>query len=151
MSSVMDACADNNLTCILERVVALERALSAHGTVVEMDHMLVVHGAALDTAWVLLCGALVFLMQLGFAMLEAGSVREHSVIGTYMKNLTDMAIGTLAGTVFGYYLAHGVHPATITADDKGFEARKFFFYIAFQSTGQQHPSPNAPLSHPLFA
>ncbi len=41
---------------------------------------LAVHADALDTSWVLLNAMLIFLMQLGFAMLEAGSVQEHSVV-----------------------------------------------------------------------
>ncbi|MEM5769347.1 MAG: ammonium transporter, partial [Bacillota bacterium] len=35
-------------------------------------------GAGLDTVWVLLCAALVFLMEGGFAALEAGFIRSKN-------------------------------------------------------------------------
>ena len=44
------------------------------------EDALAIHSDSLDTAWVLVCAMLIFLMQLGFAMLEAGSVQEHSVV-----------------------------------------------------------------------
>ncbi|KAL1498704.1 hypothetical protein AB1Y20_014015 [Prymnesium parvum] len=124
LASCMSAACDGNFSCLVAQVAQLERALS------ELSDC----GAAQDTAWVLTCGALVFLMQLGFAMLEAGAVREQNVIATYMKNLLDLLLGTLAGVFFGYYLANGVHPLNIGAGAPGFEQRSFFFYTAFQST-----------------
>lgn len=45
--------------------------------------------AAVDTAWVLASATFVIMMQLGFAMLEAGTVNEHNVIATYAKNILD--------------------------------------------------------------
>lgn len=93
-----------------------------------------VHADALDTAWVILTSIFIFLMQLGFAMLEAGSVRENSVIGTYMKNLLDLSLGTLASAFFGFFIAYGNFPITITVEESTEYHRKFFSYIAFQST-----------------
>jgi len=50
---------------------------------------------ALDTIWIVICATLVLMMQLGFAMLESGSVREHNVVATLAKNVLDVLIGTL--------------------------------------------------------
>ena len=98
----MSTCVDHNVTCLFERLAFLESSIST--TNLTASERTIVQDMArtsnaLDTAWVLVCGMLVFLMQLGFAMLESGSVREHSVIATYMKNLLDLALGTLAGTL----------------------------------------------------
>ena len=89
-------CADN-VTCQLfqleSRLTLVEQQQQQNQT--SLDTLT----DAVDTAWVLICGMLVFLMQLGFAMLESGMVRERSVIATYMKNLLDLSLGTLSGAV----------------------------------------------------
>ena len=55
----------------------------------------------MDASWVLTCATLVFLMQLGFAQLEAGLVQTKNVIATYMKNLIDFVLGALSALFFG--------------------------------------------------
>jgi ammonium transporter, Amt family len=58
--------------------------------------------------WLLvICGALVFMMQLGFAMLSAGCVRRKNVSNTLLKNLLDAAFAALAWFVIGFPLAFG--------------------------------------------
>ena len=42
-----------------------------------------------DTFYILWAGALVFVMQCGFATLEAGSVREKNVRNVLLKNALD--------------------------------------------------------------
>ena len=90
-------------------------------------------GVAADTAWIICCGAFVVLMQLGFAMLEAGTVREHNVIATYAKNLVDFMLGSIVALAIGFFIAYGVHPLVLTADDVE-DNRSFFFHLAFQAT-----------------
>ena len=46
------------------------------------------HADALDTAWVLLCAALIFLMQLGFAMLEAVAEEAAEAAATPLPGTT---------------------------------------------------------------
>ena len=46
--------------------------------------------------WMLLSGILVFFMQAGFAMVEAGFTRAKNAVNILMKNLMDFSIGTLA-------------------------------------------------------
>lgn len=65
------------------------------------------HGDALDASFLALCGILVFLMQTGFAMLTAGSVRTKNVQSLLFKNLIDCCSGALAFYLFGYALAFG--------------------------------------------
>ena len=68
-------------------------------------------GVALDFVWVLVCAFLVFLMQGGFAMVEAGLCRAKNAINLMMKNLMDFSIGTLAFFVVGFAIMFGADQA----------------------------------------
>ena len=54
-----------------------------------------------------LCGAFVFFMQAGFAMLCAGSVRRKNTQNTMLKNLLDAAGAAFAYFCVGYGFAFG--------------------------------------------
>ena len=60
---------------------------------------------ATDTVFYLLVAIIIFFMQAGFAMLEAGTVREQSVREILLKNLLDAACGALAWFAVGAILA----------------------------------------------
>ena len=62
---------------------------------------------AIDAGWVLLCTALVFWEQAGFAMWEAGSLRASSLHSILLKNMCDAAIGAVAFFMIGYGLGLG--------------------------------------------
>jgi len=57
--------------------------------------------------WVLLSGALVMLMQLGFCMLESGLVRTKNTINVAAKNLVDFCVSVIAYWCVGYGLMFG--------------------------------------------
>lgn len=61
----------------------------------------------LDTFYLLFAGALVFLMQAGFAMLCAGSVRAKNVKNIMLKNILDACGGAVGFYLFGYAVAYG--------------------------------------------
>lgn len=61
----------------------------------------------LTTLWTLLCAFFVFLMQSGFAMLEAGTVRRKNVKNILLKNTVDAAISTLCYWAVGGAFAYG--------------------------------------------
>lgn len=61
----------------------------------------------IDTMYLLFCGALVILMQAGFAMLEAGSVKSMNVRNVLFKNLADACIGGTFFWFIGYGFAYG--------------------------------------------
>ncbi|KAK7237872.1 ammonium transmembrane transporter [Aureococcus anophagefferens] len=63
--------------------------------------------AAADTHWVLYCGTLVFLMQAGFAMLCAGSIRAKNAQNILLKNLLDACVGAIWFWMTGYGFAYG--------------------------------------------
>ena len=74
--------------------------------------------SAVNTIWVLVGAALVFFMQAGFAMVEAGFTRAKNAGNIIMKNLMDFYIGT---PVFGSWASASCsEPAT--ASSAGSEA-----------------------------
>jgi ammonium transporter, Amt family len=62
----------------------------------------------LDVVWVALAAALVFLMQAGFALVEAGLTRAKNAANIVAKNLADMSVGAVAYWAVGAAIAYGV-------------------------------------------
>jgi len=60
----------------------------------------------LDTFYLMWAGALVFLMQAGFATLSAGSIRSKNVKNILLKNLLDACIGAFAFYLLGFGFAY---------------------------------------------
>eukprot|EP00588_Corethron_pennatum_P012375 CAMPEP_0194273298 /NCGR_PEP_ID=MMETSP0169-20130528/6654_1 /TAXON_ID=218684 /ORGANISM="Corethron pennatum, Strain L29A3" /LENGTH=464 /DNA_ID=CAMNT_0039016201 /DNA_START=182 /DNA_END=1576 /DNA_ORIENTATION=+ len=97
----------------------------------------------IDNFYLLVCGTLVFLMQAGFAMLCAGSVRQKNQKNIMLKNLLDACGGALGFYFLGYgfYMGDGM-----TEDKTGFlgtngflligrdDYASFFFQFAFAAT-----------------
>ena len=63
----------------------------------------------LNIVWTLVAAALVFFMQPGFAMLEAGFTRAKNAVNILMKNLMDFAIGSLVFFLVGFGLMFGAN------------------------------------------
>ena len=63
--------------------------------------------SAVNTIWVLFGAALVFFMQAGFAMVEAGFTRAKNAGNIIMKNLMDFCIGTCVFILIGFSLLLG--------------------------------------------
>ena len=55
----------------------------------------------LDNFFLIIMGIVVFLMQCGFAFLEAGSVRSKNTVNILIKNMLDLLIG---GKYFNIYV-----------------------------------------------
>lgn len=91
----------------------------------------------LDASWVFGSAILVILMQLGFAMLEHGAVREQNAIATYAKNIIDFLLGILAAVFCGYNFAFPdkeTHVMEMTSAPEFHAMRtSWFFHVAFQS------------------
>ncbi|MGE9294245.1 MAG: ammonium transporter, partial [Puniceicoccales bacterium] len=66
-----------------------------------------------DIMWLLLAGFLVFFMQAGFAMVEAGLTRSKNASNIMMKNLMDFSVGAIAFWAIGYSLMYGSDGAFI--------------------------------------
>lgn len=93
--------------------------------------------SAVDEGFVLMSGYLVFFMQLGFAMLTAGSVRSKNTKNALLKNLLDACVGSLAYYLFGYAFAYGSQGLFIGwgqfAASRG-NLTEWFFQWAFAAT-----------------
>jgi Amt family ammonium transporter len=98
--------------------------------------------AGVDTFFLIFAGALVFMMQAGFAMLCAGSVRQKNVKNIMLKNLLDACGGAIGFYTVGFGFAYGGDDTT----DKTFIGNSyfalrdytnyagFFFQFAFAAT-----------------
>ncbi|MDQ0286743.1 Amt family ammonium transporter [Desulfofundulus luciae] len=73
-----------------------------------MEVNLSILATGLDTVWVLLCAALVFFMEAGFAFLEAGFIRAKNSMNIVMKVFTDCTIGMLSYWVLGFAVMYGL-------------------------------------------
>lgn len=62
---------------------------------------------ALNTFWVLFAAVLVFFMQTGFALVEAGFSRTKNTTNILFKNLMDFCMGSIAFWLIGYGIMYG--------------------------------------------
>ena len=60
----------------------------------------------LDNIFIFISGVLVFLMQAGFALVEAGLTRAKNAANIMMKNLMDASIGILVFAAIGWGIAY---------------------------------------------
>jgi Amt family ammonium transporter len=66
----------------------------------------------LNVVWTLVAGILVFFMQTGFAMVEAGFTRAKNAANIMMKNFFDFSLGSIAFFLLGSALMFGNSDAT---------------------------------------
>lgn len=102
----------------------------------------------LNNTWVFIAGILVFFMQAGFALVEAGLTRAKNVGNIMMKNLMDCCAGVLAFLLVGYSIGFGDEAlggwfswgglgvdGIDTAEGDGlWTSTTFFFQAAFAAT-----------------
>lgn len=63
--------------------------------------------SAIDTVWVSICAAIIFLMEGGFALLEAGFVRAKNAMSIIAKVMIDISFGGIAFYLVGFGIAYG--------------------------------------------
>ena len=61
----------------------------------------------IDTLWVLITAFLVFFMQAGFGMVEAGFIRAKNTCNILTKNFLDFCMASLGFFIFGYAIMFG--------------------------------------------
>ena len=61
----------------------------------------------MNTMWMIIAAFMVFLMQLGFLMVEAGSVRSKNSVNVAQKNISDMIICTVCYCLVGFGVMYG--------------------------------------------
>ena len=98
--------------------------------------------AEVFSVWFLIGAALVFWMQAGFAMCEAGFTRAKNTGNILMKNLMDFCIGTVMFILIGFSLLLGEDIVgfigkpglDILTDYKNFDWSNFVFNLIFCAT-----------------
>ncbi|XP_065876921.1 ammonium transporter 1 member 3-like [Euphorbia lathyris] len=63
---------------------------------------------SINTIYLLFSAYLVFIMQLGFAMLCAGSVRAKNAMNIMLTNVVDAVVGSISYYLFGFAFAFGL-------------------------------------------
>ena len=107
---------------------------------------------AVNTIWYVIAGILVFFMQAGFGLLEAGFVRVKNTTNILMKNVLDASLGAVVWWAVGFGFAFGGSQGGFIGGDSFFpalggltetgdplegkvaEAAVFFFQWAFAAT-----------------
>mmetsp|Transcript_11323 Transcript_11323/g.34658 ORF Transcript_11323/g.34658 Transcript_11323/m.34658 type:complete len:490 (+) Transcript_11323:282-1751(+) len=120
---------------LAQRVATLEAEVTA------LERDLLITANAMNTFFTLITSTLVFLMQGGFAMLEAGSVRTKNTKNVLLKNVLDACCGVVGFYLFGYAFLRG-EPANVFIGYGSFALsyfpkdmlRDFFFQWTFAAT-----------------
>jgi Amt family ammonium transporter len=95
--------------------------------------------------WTLIAACLVFFMQAGFAMVEAGFTRAKNAVNIMMKNLMDFSIGSLVfwavgfGLMFGHSLGgfvgtSGFFLSDFTGEGSEWNLAFWMFQVVFAAT-----------------
>ena len=74
----------------------------------------------LDTLWVLLGAMLVFWMQPGFALVEAGLTQSKNTANILMKNFVDFMFGSVLFWILGFSIMYGAGNAFVGWEGFGF-------------------------------
>lgn len=88
-------------------LMTLMMVILVSGFVLAQDELAVSNAVAIDTVWTLIAAFLVFFMQAGFAMVEAGFTRAKNAGNIIMKNMMDFAAGTLVFWAVGFAIMFG--------------------------------------------
>ncbi|WP_455756286.1 ammonium transporter [Sulfurimonas sp.] len=90
----------------------------------------------IDIMWMMLSAFLVFMMQLGFAFVETGTVRSKNTINVAMKNLIDTIFGVIVFWIVGFGLMFGsdyngvIGTSYFLIDGNNMDENAFFFFQA---------------------
>jgi ammonium transporter len=84
-----------------------------------------------DIAWLLLCAALVLVMQAGFTALESGLVRAKNSINVAIKNFTSFLVAASLFWLFGFGLMFGSSDAGVIGTSSFFFDSESTFLTAF--------------------
>ncbi|MCR4763108.1 MAG: ammonium transporter [Lachnospiraceae bacterium] len=107
-----------------------------------MEELMELMNGQLFGVWFLIGAALVFWMQAGFAMVEAGFTRAKNTGNILMKNLMDFCIGTCVFIPLGFGLllgqdiggVIGMPSLAIFTDYQNFDWSNFVFNLVFCAT-----------------
>ena len=94
-------------------------------------------GLPIDFLWTVVAAILVFFMQAGFGLLEAGFVQAKNVVNILMKNVMDLAFGSLVFFLVGFGLMFGQTNGFVGMTGfalRGYETEPWTYAFAFFQT-----------------
>jgi len=83
----------------------------------------------LDIFWLLFGGTLVFTMQIGYAMLEFGSIHSNNKNSVVVKNIFSLSITAICWWVVGWSLAFGSDSNGILGVSEVWKIIAFYFLV----------------------
>ena len=95
---------------------------------------------AANEMWLVIAAVLVFFMQAGFTLVEAGFTRAKNAGNIIMKNVMDFSVGGIAYWAIGFGLAYGGSSIGGFLGSSGFffddtaRASEWFFQVVFAAT-----------------
>ena len=124
-----DSAATDSLAAVATEVTTAveapaEEASAASDTVAQLV-------SGVNTVWMLLAAMLVFFMQPGFALVEAGFTRTKNTANILMKNFVDFMFGSLLYWFVGFGIMFGLG---------GFFGTPHFMSLLFESNGLPDPA-----------
>lgn len=73
----------------------------------EISSLMTEQTFAINTVWVAICAALIFFMEAGFALLEAGFIRSKNTMSIIAKVIIDITFGGIGFFIVGFGIAYG--------------------------------------------
>lgn len=124
-----DSAATDSLAAVATEVITVveapaEEASAASDTVSQLV-------SGVNTVWMLLAAMLVFFMQPGFALVEAGFTRTKNTANILMKNFVDFMFGSLLYWLVGFGIMFGLGD---------FFGTPHFMSLLFESNGLPDPA-----------
>ncbi len=116
---------------------------AAEGEVSELEKVQGELQTNMDILWTALAAFLVFFMQPGFAMVEAGFTRAKNACNIMMKNLMDFSIGSMMWWLIGFglmfgaggtFIGGGSHLASSDFSESSLNWTFFIFQCVFAGT-----------------
>lgn len=101
-------------------------------------------GISVDTLWMLLAAMLVFFMQPGFALCEAGFTRSKNTANILFKNFVDFMIGSVLFWFVGFGFMFG-------SDGAGFIGMPNFGDLSFYTNAAGLPTEGFLMFEPYSA
>ncbi|MGF1626403.1 MAG: ammonium transporter [Alphaproteobacteria bacterium] len=96
-----------SLACLLPAAAWADDVTALEQRIADLEAAVATPQVNLDFVWTMVAAALVFFMQAGFLLLEAGLVRSKNSINVAQKNIADMVVATTAFWLVGYMIMFG--------------------------------------------
>jgi len=112
-------------TEVIEESAEIVESVEAEPTLTDALTAISDTSVAVNTLWVFITGFLVFFMQAGFALLEAGLIRQTGVVNSLLENFSDAIITAISFWAVGFGIAFGTSAGGFIGTDNFFLSKAF--------------------------